>query len=101
METAIDWLRRQEELLAKLAARAATCPGLYPIREAAEFLRVAMDHAGQEPEAVCKILEILWQRPEEAFQFNAQSLIRRGRGLGQVDSGKGTPQTSGVKGLGA
>ena len=80
MESGTDWLRRQEELLEKLAARAVRCPGLYPFREAADFLRVATDQAGLRPAEVCRILETLWQRPEEAVQLNAQSLIQRGRG---------------------
>ena len=80
METGSVWLRRQEELVAKLAARAASCPGLYPFREAADFLRVAQDHAGSGPTEVCRILETLWQHPEQAVQLNAQSLIQRGKG---------------------
>ena len=80
MEHGADWLRRQEELLAKLAVRAASCPGLYPFREATDFLRVAKDHAGPGPAEVCRILETLWQHPEQAIQMNAQSLIQRGKG---------------------
>ena len=99
MESATNWLHRQEELLAKLSARAGSCPGLYPFRDSADFLRVAQDHAGQGPEAVCKILEILWQRPEEAVQINAQSLIRRGHGLGKVESGKKKDEITGVRGV--
>ena len=75
-----NWLRRQEELLAKLTARAVSCPGLYPFHGAADFLRVAQDHAGTEPAGVCRVLEALWQRPDEAIQLNAQSLIQRGKG---------------------
>ena len=80
MKDSKDWLRRQEELLAKLAARAASCPGLYPFREAADFLRVATDHSGAGPAEVCGILETLWQHPEKTIQLNAQSLILRGKG---------------------
>ena len=80
MENGTDWLRRQEELLTKLAARAERCPGLYPFLEAADFLRVAKDHAGSGPAEVCRILETLWQHPEQAVQLNAQSLIQRGKG---------------------
>ena len=80
MENGTDWLQRQEELLEKLVARAVRCPGLYPFREAADFLRVATDHAGLRPVEVCRILETLWQHPEEAVQLNAQSLIQRGKG---------------------
>ena len=76
-----SWLCRQEELLAKLVARAGRCPGLYPFREAGDFLRVAQDHGGKEPSEVCRVLEILWQSPDEATQLNAQSLIRRGQGF--------------------
>ena len=88
MKNATDWFRRQEELLAKLAARAGSCPGLYPFRDTADFLRVAEDHAGPKPEAVCRVLEIMWQMPEEAVQLNAQSLIRRGRGFKKAKSEK-------------
>ena len=80
MENGREWNRRQEELLAKLTARADGCPGLYPFRTAEDFLRVARDHAGQTAEEVCRVLEIMWQKPEEAVQLNAQSLIRRGEG---------------------
>ncbi|NBS54372.1 hypothetical protein EBT23_02220 [bacterium] len=80
MESGTDWLSRQDELLRKLAARAASCPGLYPVREADDFLRVATDHAGPGPAEVCRILEALWQHPEQAVQMNAQSLIQRGKG---------------------
>ena len=90
------WLRRQDELLAKLAARAGSCPGLYPFREAADFLRVAQDHGGPETAGICRVLEILWQHPDEATQLNAQSLIRRGQGLKQAMVG-GTAG-KGVKG---
>lgn len=84
MESGISWPQRRDELVAKLARRAAGCPGLYPFRDAADFLRVAQDQAGDEAEAVCRILETMWQRPEEAVQFNAQSLIQRGRGWREV-----------------
>lgn len=80
VEQGNSWLQRRDELAAKLAQRAAACPGLYPFREAADFLRVAQDQAGDEAEAVCRILEMMWRRPEEAVQCNAQSLIRRGKG---------------------
>jgi hypothetical protein len=72
---------RRMELLAKLVARAKECPGLYPIREEADFLRLAMDHAGQGEEEICLVLESVWRRPDEAVQLNAQSLIRRGLGF--------------------
>lgn len=72
---------RRMELLAKLVARAKECPGLYPIREEADFLRLAMDHAGQGEEGICLVLESVWRRPDEAVQLNAQSLIRRGLGF--------------------
>ena len=92
------WRGRQDELLAKLAARAESCPGLYPFREAADFLRVAEDHAGPEAEEICRVLEVLWQKPEEAVQLNAQSLIRRGEGLKhEADASRGTRK--GVQGL--
>ncbi len=81
MESDVVWVRRRDELLAKLAARAASCPGLYPFREMADFLRVAQDQAGEKAESVCHFLEVMWRRPEEAVQLNAQSLIRRGQGL--------------------
>jgi len=72
---------RRMELLAKLVARAKECPGLYPIREEADFLRLAMDHAGQGEKEICLVLESVWRRPDEAVQLNAQSLIRRGLGF--------------------
>lgn len=92
-----SWVRRRDELLGQLAARAASCPGLYPFQSAEEFLRVAQDHSRGEVEAICAILEKMWQRPEEALQLNAQSLIRRGKGwespaadgVGQDKKGRG------------
>ena len=85
MKRGHEWSQRQDELLAKLEARAASCPGLYPLRAAGDFLRVAKDHAGQNKEQICRILEAMWQRPEEAVQLNAQSLIGRGQGLKQEE----------------
>jgi len=81
MKLGSTWAQRRDELLAKLAARAEACPGLYPLRKAEDFLRVAQDHAQKGVEDLCRVLEAMWQRPEEALQLNAQSLIRRGRGL--------------------
>jgi hypothetical protein len=78
---------RRMELLAKLVARAKECPGLYPIREEADFLRLAMDHAGRGEEGICLVLESVWRRPDEAVQLNAQSLIRRGLGLRAPEEG--------------
>lgn len=75
--------RRKDELLEKLEERAVSCPGLYPVRTRAEFLRLAIDHAKGNDEAVCQILEEIWRRPDEALQMNAQSLIRRGMGWGE------------------
>ncbi|NBV96893.1 MAG: hypothetical protein EBT30_05000 [Verrucomicrobia bacterium] len=72
---------RQAELLAKLEARARECPGLYPLTTAEDFRRVAVDHAGAGDEEVCRVLEGMWRRPDEAVQLNAQSLIGRGHGL--------------------
>lgn len=72
---------RQRELLAKLESRAKDCPGLYPLKTGEDFRRVAVDHAGGEDEAICRVLEAMWQRPDEAVQLNAQSLIGRGQGL--------------------
>lgn len=80
MEKGISWPERRDELVVKLVQRATDCPGLYPFRSAADFLRVAHDEAGDNMEQVCRILERMWQRPEEAVQLNAQSLIRRGSG---------------------
>jgi len=85
MEKGNEWSRRRDELLAKLEARAESCPGLYPFRTGADFLRVAQDHAGQKAEEVCRILEAMWQRPEEAVQLNAQSLIQRGGGFKKAE----------------
>ena len=88
MEREVSWVARRDELAAKLAQRSASCPGLYPFREAADFLRVAQDQAGDEAESVCQLLEAMWQRPEEAVQLNAQSLIRRGGGFKKAESEK-------------
>ena len=85
MERQISWSQRREELIAKLVRRATDCPGLYPFREAADFLRVSQDQAGGDAEAVCRILEAMWQRPEEAVQLNSQSLIRRGKGWNETE----------------
>ena len=84
----VSWVARRDELVAKLAQRAASCPGLYPFREAADFLRVAQDQAGDEAESVCQLLEAMWQRPEEAVQLNAQSLIRNGKGWKKTETGE-------------
>jgi len=86
MEREVSWIARRDELVAKLAQRAASCPGLYPFREAADFLRVAQDQAGTNAASVCELLEAMWQRPEEAVQLNAQSLIQRGGGLKKAES---------------
>jgi len=72
---------RRQELLTKLEERSRECPGLYPLRVAEDFLRVAMDHGGPDDEGICGVLETMWRRPDEAVQLNAQSLIRRGEGL--------------------
>jgi len=88
MENGREWSQRRDELLARLEARAVSCPGLYPFRAAGDFLRVAQDHAGQKAEEVCRILEAMWLRPEEAVQLNAQSLIQRGGGFKKVESEK-------------
>ena len=80
MEREVSWIARRDELVAKLAQRAASCPGLYPFREAADFLRVAQDLAGMETEPVCRALEMMWEKPEATLQLNAQSLIRHGQG---------------------
>ena len=92
----VSWVARRDELVAKLAQRAASCPGLYPFREAADFLRVAQDQAGAEAESVCRFLEAMWQRPEEAVQLNAQSLIRNGKGWKQTEVGE-PPKRRAVK----
>ena len=81
MENALHSSSRQMELLAKLEARAKECPGLYPLKTAEDFRRVAVDHAGVADEEVCRVLEGMWRRPDEAVQLNAQSLIGRGHGL--------------------
>jgi len=88
MEREVSWVVRRDELVAKLAQRAASCPGLYPFQEAADFLRVAQDQAGAEAESVCRLLEAMWQRPEEAVQLNAQSLIRNGKGWKKTEAGE-------------
>lgn len=86
MKHGSTWAQRRDELLAKLAARAEACPGLYPLRRAEDFLRVAQDHAKEGMEDLCRVLEAMWQRPEEAVQLNAQSLIRRGGGFKKTES---------------
>jgi len=92
-----SWSRRME-LLAKLVARAKECPGLYPIYEEADFLRLAMDRAGQGEEEICLVLESVWRRPDEAVQLNAQSLIRRGLGLrAPEERGVGSGVVAGMK----
>lgn len=110
------WIRRLEELLAKLHARAESCPGLYPIRGRGEFVRIVADHldevfpADGEPawgelplgrlEEFCHWLEKVFHQPEISHQLHAQSLIRRGVTLaslhGIVDpdgAAPGLPQT--------
>ena len=52
-----NWVRRRDELLAQLAARAVSCPGLYPFRGPEEFLRVAQDHSGGEGSGLCNFGE--------------------------------------------
>jgi len=94
MEPGIPWPERRDELVAKLVRRATDCPGLYPFRGAADFLRVAQDQAGSDTEGVCRILESMWQRPEEAVQFNAQSLIRRGGGWKKAEVEKQKRKTA-------
>jgi hypothetical protein len=79
---------RQLELLAKLESRSKKCPGLYPLKTKEDFRRVAADHSGGEDEAVCRVLEAMWQRPDEAVQLNAQSLIGRGQGLADREVAK-------------
>jgi len=79
---------RQRELLAKLESRAKECPGLYPFKAGEDFLRVAVDHSGDEDEAICRVLEAMWHRPDEAVQLNAQSLIGRGQGLADRGAGR-------------
>jgi len=81
MENVLQPSSRQMELLAKLEARAKECPGLYPLKTAGDFRRVAVDHVGGEDDEVCRVLEGMWRRPDEAVQLNAQSLIGRGHGL--------------------
>ncbi len=98
MENEVVWGRRRDELLAKLATRAASCPGLYPFRETADFLRVAQDQAGEKAESVCYFLELMWRSPEEAVQLNAQSLIRRGQGLKHQSTPAEVPM-KGIQGL--
>jgi hypothetical protein len=88
------WIRRLEELLSKLSARAASCPGLYPIRARGDFVRIVADHLDEalagdaEPawdalpqgrlEEFCHWLEKVFHQPELSHQLHAQSLIRRG-----------------------
>ena len=60
--------------------RARTCPGLYPVKSREEFLRLALDLGTGGEDSLCRVLEGMWHRPDEALQMNAQSLIRRGKG---------------------
>ena len=73
--------------MAKLEARAKECPGLYPIQLGKDFRRVAVDLVGQKDEAICGVLEVMWHRPDETVQMNAQSLIGRGHGLAEEGAG--------------
>lgn len=84
-QTESEHSRRKAGLLAKLEARALACPGLYPVKTREDFLRLATDHGAGGEESICQILEVLWRRPDEAVQMNAQSLIRRGQGLDRGD----------------
>lgn len=61
------------------------CPGLYPVKTREDFLRLATDYGTGGEESICQVLEVLWRRPDEAVQMNAQSLIRRGHGLDRGD----------------
>lgn len=89
-------LARREELLGRLSERAEKCPGLYPVEKAEEFLRVAADHGGGTEEGICQILELMWRKPDEAFQWNAQSLIQRGKGFVSPQEEKEGDPKSGV-----
>lgn len=73
--------RRKADLLLRLETRSVSCPGLYPVKTREDFLRLALDHGAGSDESICRILEALWRRPDEAVQMNAQSLIQRGQGL--------------------
>jgi len=86
MECEVSWVARRDALVVKLVQRAARCPGLYPFREPADFLRVAQDLAGMETESVCRALEMMWAKPEGTLQLNAQSLIRHGQGWGNHEA---------------
>lgn len=90
-EARSDFFRRKEELLVKLEERARACPGLYPVRTREEFLRLAMDQAGEGDAWICQILEGMWRRPDEVLQIHAQSLIQRGLGWGNEKVGDGKP----------
>lgn len=83
--------KRAMELSQKLHARAHACPGLYPVREASDFLRIAADRLVEEKPALtldlfsseelkqlCLWLEKMLHHPESSQQINALSLIRRG-----------------------
>ncbi|NDC79686.1 MAG: hypothetical protein EB090_00195 [Verrucomicrobia bacterium] len=88
-ENVNGYSRRREELLAKLEERAKACPGLYPVQCRDEFLRLATDLGTGGEESLCRILEGMWHRPDEALQIHAQSLIRRGQGwAGQGAAGQ-------------
>jgi len=88
MKVSCESSGRQRELLSKLESRSKECPGLYPLKTGEDFRRVAVDHAGGEDEAICRVLEAMWQRPDEAVQLNAQSLIGRGHGLANREEEK-------------
>jgi len=88
MKVSCESSERQRELLSKLEMRAKECPGLYPLRSAEDFRRVAIDYVGTEDGAVCRVLEAMWHRPDEAVQLTAQSLIGRGHGLANREEEK-------------
>ena len=98
MEREVSWVARRDELVAKLVQRAVRCPGLYPFREAADFLRVAQDQAGTEVEAVCRALEMMWNKPEATIQLNAQSLIRQGQGWERLEAQSARKAKNGTQG---
>jgi len=92
MNETASFQKRALELSQKLDSRAHACPGLYPVRDAADFLRIASDRlpmenptatlhdfSDEELKQLCLWLEKMLHHPETSLQINALSLIRRGK----------------------
>jgi hypothetical protein len=82
---------RIRTLLHHMEKVARSRPGLYPVTSRDDFLRLAADHLGlpagswpewalPDRETLAAILESFSRHPEITYQYNAQSLIKRGAG---------------------